>query len=112
MAYIFTLFVKPLMLFFGSLKYHARNHDSLVGVTADGGGRGWLPWLQAESRQKHINLGLTGFIYIVSGEVASAGPCYRVGAVGGFRRSSKMVLLSCHSGAQAQSPTSKVYQNF
>lgn len=35
----------------------------------------------------------------------SAGPCCRVGAVGGIRRSSKMVLLSCHSGAQALYPT-------
>lgn len=37
--FLFTLHVKPLMLFFlGSRRYHARNQDSLVGVD------GWWRW--------------------------------------------------------------------
>lgn len=98
--FLFTLYVKPLMLFFGSLRFHERNQDSLVGVMADGGGREWFPWLQADSRQKHINLGLTGFIYCQWRGCV----CWAVLQGGCCRRLQEMVLLSCHSGAQALSP--------
>lgn len=52
-----------LLRFVLEVSYHAGNQDIALGVMSDGCRQVRLPWLRAERKHKHINPGLTGFIY-------------------------------------------------